>query len=149
MRRCYSALYTRPLKVPTLSRQFSERVSRLSKLAFLHHLVTTRYTTVDSGQTMHGYIDSFPVPLRLPLPSSVGSSSTASGSKQSKGKGKDTSKAAGGGGGAAGGAVGGQQETYDLVANWTPAELASVQRRVNMASTRASSALPPFSPQSR
>lgn len=69
---------------------------------------------------MPGYIDSFPVPLHIPITPSAPSKSSA------KGKGKEQ-----------------QQQvnipvlkTYDIVANWTVEEKDDVERRVAMAIKR-------------
>lgn len=62
---------------------------------------------------MHGYIDSFPVPVHL---------SSFVPAKPAKGKGKEKD-----GGAAAGG------EQYDVVANWTAQEREDVERKVSMA----------------
>jgi len=65
---------------------------------------------------MHGYIDSFPVPIHLDR-------ITHSTKQQQKGKGKqDNSKPAG--------------ETYDVVAEWSAQERDTVQRKLQLAASR-------------
>lgn len=68
---------------------------------------------------MHGFIDSFPVPVHIRSP-------TASQPKSGKGKGKEKEK------------DGKDGEPYDVVANWTPEEKDEVQRKIAMASLRES-----------
>jgi hypothetical protein len=69
---------------------------------------------------MHGYIDSFPVPMHL----AVG---VAAPSKQSKGKGKEKEVSGSG-----------KAESYDVVESWTVQERDDVERKVAMAALRTS-----------
>ncbi|ORY47188.1 RNase P subunit p30-domain-containing protein [Leucosporidium creatinivorum] len=68
---------------------------------------------------MHGYIDSFPVPMHLPT-------SSAPAPSKSKGKGKEKHQQQGQGQP--------KVEVYDIVANWTAQEKDDVERKVAMAS---------------
>ena len=67
---------------------------------------------------MHGYIDSFPVPMRLPA--------SVVPAKAGKGKGKEKESA-----------------VYDVVASWTAQERDDVERKVAMAALRELRAQPP------
>lgn len=75
---------------------------------------------------MHGYIDSFPVPLRA---ASITNGPTASSSKSQKAKGKERD-------------IHGQSQAqssaaaYDVVANWSDQEKREVERKVLMAARR-------------
>lgn len=67
---------------------------------------------------MHGYIDSFPVPMHLPSASAPAKSAKGKGKAQDPGAGKAT--------------------PYDVVASWTAHERDDVERKVAMASLCAS-----------
>lgn len=67
---------------------------------------------------MHGYIDSFPVPMHLPA-----SATAPPQSSKGKGKGKEQQGAS-------------KPDSYDVVASWTAQERDEMERKVSMASRR-------------
>lgn len=69
---------------------------------------------------MHGYVDSFPVPMRLPQSTSA---APAKGSHKGKGKEKEQQGQS-------------KLDTYDVVASWSSQERDDMQRKVAMASKR-------------
>lgn len=84
---------------------------------------------------MHGYIDSFPVPMHL----SAATASNSTGSKSSKGKGKEKQQQSADNGSGGKSAI----DMYDVVANWTAQERLDVERRIAMAARRELWPMPP------
>ena len=76
---------------------------------------------------MHGYIDSFTVPVKVhSIQSGATTATNSSKSNKAKGKEKDTSASSGPG----------HASTYDVVANWSSQERDQVERKVLMAAKR-------------